>query len=190
MADINLNALSQFITGGGAYAGFGAGGLGRSRWQSTRQDAYQAQLLYESDSYAGELVQNVVKFAIGDGLVMDFDNEFVQPRWDRWPWNVSSLLSRPPEMQSLATTSLIRDGDIFGRKRPDQAGQAMPVLDILEARYIGGIGSGRGSSQAGVKLDKPGPTGGVPLPASPGFLGRRRCRRAGPAPRPDRDTGG
>ena len=156
MADINLNALSQFISGGGAYAGFNAGGLGRSRWQSTRQDAYQAQLLYESDSYAGELVQNVVKFAIGDGLVVDFNNEFAQGLWDRWAWNISSRLSRPPEMQSLATTSLIRDGDIFGRKRPDQGGEAMPVLDILEARYIGGIGSGRGSSQAGVKVDSQG----------------------------------
>ena len=156
MPDINLNALSQFISGGGAYAGFGGGGLGRSRWQSTRQDAYQAQLLYESDSYAGELVQNVVKFAIGGGLVVDFNNELVQALWDRWPWNISSRLSRPPEMQSLAVTSLIRDGDIFGRKRPDEGGEAPPVLDILEARYIGGIGTGRGSSQAGVKLDTEG----------------------------------
>ena len=156
MPDINLNALSQFISGGGAYAGFGGGGLGRSRWQSTRQDAYQAQLLYESDSYAGELVQNVVKFAIGGGLVVDFNNEFVQAFWDQWPWNISSRLSRPSELQSLATTSLIRDGDIFGRTRPDQDGEAWPVLDILEARYIGGIGTGRGSSQAGVKLDRQG----------------------------------
>ena len=156
MADINLNALSQFISGSGAYAGFGAGGLGRSRWQSTRQDAYQAQLLYESDSYAGELVQNVVKFAIGDGLVVNFNNELIQAFWDRWPWNISSGLSRPPEMQALATTMLIRDGDIFGRKRPDADGEASPVLDFLEARYIGGIGNGGGSSQAGVKLDKQG----------------------------------
>ena len=156
MADINLNALSQFISGAGAYAGFGGGGLGRSRWQSTRQDAYQAQLLYESDSYASELVQNAVKFAIGGGLVMNYDNEYVQPRWDRWSWNISSRLSRPPEMQALATTSLIRDGDILGHTRPDQGGVAPPVLDILEARYIGGIGSGQRSSQAGVKLDSQG----------------------------------
>lgn len=156
MADLNLNALSQFITGSGAYAGLQAGGLGRSRWQSARQDAYQAQLLYESDSYAGELVQNVVKFAIGDGLVVDFNNELVQAFWNRWPWNISSRLSRPPEMQALATTSLVRDGDIFGRLRPDAGGEASPVLDILEARYIGGIGNGRGSSQAGVKLDSQG----------------------------------
>ena len=157
MADINLNALSQFISGSGAYAGFGAGGLGRSRWQSTRQDAYQAQLLYESDSYAGELVQNVVKFAIGEGLVVNFNNELVQAFWDRWPWNISSRLSRPPEMQALATTSLVRDGDIFGRMRPDAGGEASPVLDILEPRYIGGIGGGGGgSSQAGVKLDTQG----------------------------------
>ena len=156
MADINLNALSQFISGSGAYAGFGAGGIGRSRWQSTRQDAYQAQLLYESDSYAGELVQNAVKFAIGDGLVVDTNNDYVQPFWDEWGWNISSRLSRPWEMSSLATLSLIRDGDIFGRTRPDADGEAPPVLDILEARYIGGIGTGRGSSQAGVKLDSQG----------------------------------
>lgn len=149
MAEININALANLFFDPLRGGGFGLGGL--RRWQTARYDIYNSQILYESDGYGSQAIQNIVDFAVGDGLVVNCGNDYVDAALSEWRWNLTAPLADRVEMESLAMLSLLRDGDIISRWREGD-GEA---FDFVEPRFIWST-SQADRYQAGVKVDAQG----------------------------------
>ena len=94
-----------------------------------------AQTLYERDGYAAQVVRNIVNFAVGEGVRVDFGDAKLNKLWHSWRWSLTSPLATERELQTFAATSLIRDGDIFLEELPAIEGTGYKLRPIDPA-YI------------------------------------------------------
>lgn len=121
----------------------GRGVLGVSRRYRTAFTVATAQVLYERDGYAAQVIRNIVGFAVGEGIRVDFGNDALNKMWNSWRWSTVNPSGDINELQAFAATSLIRDGDIFFEKREAIEGTGV-ALHPIDPLYIQG-----GDSYAG-----------------------------------------
>ena len=76
----------------------------------------RAQLLYDNYSYGGELINNVVDFALGKGLKVDSGSDYVNEKVMGWRWSALNPNANFKAMMRMAIRHLLRDGDIFAQK--------------------------------------------------------------------------
>lgn len=117
------------------------------------RDIMTARRIWATDSYASEVINNIVDFAAGDGAKVIFDDEKWQAKWNSWAWNRSNVLDRPPELFQIAILRLIRDGNMLDAKQV--APDGMPYLKMLNPGYLYGS-PGIGLGYSGITVDATG----------------------------------
>lgn len=110
-------------------------------------DLWRVNTMWNIDPYTAELVQNVVDFSVGTGIVVDFGSDYLSELLAQWTWNQRNPNATQLDLQKMAMTQLIRDGDIFGYTY--QVGGA-PRLHCID-----GLAIGQGAGP-GVELDDTG----------------------------------
>ena len=117
------------------------------------RDILSARRIWATDAYASEVINNIVDFAAGDGAKVIFESKMWQELWDKWSWNRSNPLDRPPELFQTAILRLIRDGNILDVKR--MASDGSPYLKMLNPAWLYGA-TGTGMGYSGITVDETG----------------------------------
>ena len=109
-----------------------------SRYTQHWREVLLAQELYESESYASAIILNIVKFAVGKGVEVDWGDPYCQEMWEQWRWATFAPNSTYGERQRLAMMQLVRDGDIFHRWVESPEGVKVFPYDPAMFRSYGG----------------------------------------------------
>lgn len=120
-----------------------------ARRYSGTGEILRADKLYGKDSYAGELVGNVVDFAVGSGITVECGDEYCQARFDAWRPVPEAPLATFVDVQGLAARNLMVAGDIFTRRL---FLDRMPLLQMLDGRNFPTYGTGP-QREGGVEVD-------------------------------------
>ena len=130
--------------------------IAKSRAESRRSypAIERAQRLYDNDSYCKELVTNCVAFALGKGVQVETGSEYIDRALANWRWSSLNRAAGLRDLQYMALTHLIRDGDIFTEKRVSTEGE--PRLHFINGLHIRGEGHSASTEVSfnGVVVDK------------------------------------
>ena len=144
-----------------------------ARYYPTR-DIMQARRLWNTDSYASEVINNIVSMAAGSGANVMHKSEAWDKAWKAWAWNRSNPNDRPAELFKVAILRLIRDGNILDvkRKAPDDG---MPYLRMLNPAYLYGASS-LSTGYEGIEIDETGKPLSYRYYPQRSYLGQERPR--------------
>ena len=164
-------------------SGSGRGVLGVSRRYRTAFTVATAQVLYERDGYASQVISNIVGFAVGEGIRVDFGDDMLNKLWSSWKWSTLNRAADINELQSFAAMSLVRDGDMFFEKRPAVEGMGLKLYPI-DPLYIQG-GDGHGGFSGVVMSEDLTPIAYNFAPYGAHYLGNQRPAQARVIPADD-----
>ena len=144
-----------------------------ARYYPTR-DIMQARRLWATDSYASEVINNIVSMAAGSGAKGRFKSEAWQMAWDRWAWNRSNPNDRPEELFKVAILRLIRDGNMLDVKSKAPRDGA-PYLRMLNPAYLYGASS-LSTGYEGIEIDETGKPVSYRYYPQRSYIGQERPR--------------
>ena len=149
----NFNSNTS-VTGGGSFPSRRFRLLtGEWARYTPSRDILTARRIWATDTYASEVINNIVDFAAGSGAKVIFKDPLWQQSWDQWAWNRSNRLDRPAQLFQTGILRLIRDGNILDVKQiaPD----GMPYLNMLNPGWLYGS-MGLGTGYSGIRVDDTG----------------------------------
>lgn len=129
----------------------------QNRYVGVRQQIRVLRSLYESDGYAAQIVRNIIAFAVGEGIHVEFGSDAIQRMWDGWNWSRLNPMATPVELDEEILRNSIRDGMFLGEFRYPMAGDGDLKIDVVDGLSIWRT-AGAGV-QAGVQTDDQGITG-------------------------------